>query len=115
MDGHFEKRVIRREKSRKSADRSMLSRSSGKRWRCAAPTGMRDALARAAVGPNASATNHAAGGELSGEECPWFRSDDSARQEFSSLFTEIFSAASSILAIQDMDVEKPLVRNRGSP
>src|SRR3546814_1341458 len=72
----------------------MLSRSSGKRWRCAAPTGMRDALARAAVGTNASAKNHAAGGELRAEECPWFRSDDSARQEFSSLFTEIFSAAS---------------------
>src|SRR3546814_15585229 len=82
----------------------MLSRSSGRRWRCAAPTGMREALARAAVGTNAGAKNHVAGGDLCAEECPWFRSDDSARQEFSSLFTEIFSAASSILAIKDMDV-----------
>src|SRR3546814_8265790 len=83
MDGLFERRVLRREQSRNSADRIMLSRSSGKRWRCAAPTGMRDALARAAVGTNASAKNHAAGGELRAEECPWVRSDDSARQEFS--------------------------------
>src|SRR3546814_2538910 len=56
---------------------------------------MREALARAAVGTNAGAKNHVAGGDLCAEECPWFRSDDSARQEFSSLFTEIFSAASS--------------------
>src|SRR3546814_15498191 len=103
MDGLFERRVLRREQSRNSADRIMLSRSSGKRWRCAAPTGLRDALARAAVGTNASAKNPAAGGELRAEECPWFRSAALARQEFSRLFPEVFSDASSLLQLTYMD------------